>query len=329
MKTTGSSIQGIAALVLAMFIFSLQDIAVKWIGGDYPVLEIVVFRSLIALPCTFLFLRYEGIRGLPTTQQYGLEYLRGFFLFMSFTTYMMGLAALPLADVAAIRNSGPLMITLLSVVWLGEKVGPRRWLALIIGFIGVLLIVKPGSGTFNLGSLFVLTATLFYALSVMVTRKLQTTDSSATMAYYSSLVYLVVAFILAPLAGVVGEIPDAHPSIAFLFRGWTMPTLLDWVIMCGLGLVWAGGMYFVARAYSLAQASVVAPFEYAPLLFNVMWGFVLWREVPTWMTWVGALLTLLSGIYIYYRERNQPPGLNMPIIKEKTLERRKPWNTLD
>ena len=329
MKTTSNSIQGIAALVLAIFIFSLQDIAVKWIGGDYPVLEIVVFRSLIALPCTFLFLRYEGIQGLPTTQQSGLEYLRGFFLFMSFTTYMMGLAALPLADVAAIRNSGPLMITLLSVVWLGEKVGPRRWLALIIGFIGVLLIVKPGSGTFNLGSLFVLTATLFYALSVMVTRKLQTTDSSATMAYYSSLVYLVVAFILAPLAGVVGEIPDAHPSIAFLFRGWTMPTLLDWVIMCGLGLVWAGGMYFVARAYSLAQASVVAPFEYAPLLFNVMWGFVLWREVPTWMTWVGALLTLLSGIYIYYRERNQPPGLNMPIIKEKPLERRKPWNTLD
>ena len=295
--------QGAISLVLAIFIFSLQDIAVKWIGGDYSVLEIVLFRSLIALPCTFFFLRYEGIRGLPTTQRAGLEYIRGFFLFLSFTTYMLGLAALPLADIAAIRNSGPLMITLLSVVWLGEKVGLRRWIALIVGFIGVLFIVQPGSATFNLGSLFALAATLFYALSVMITRKLQTTDRSATMAYYSSLVYLVISLILAPLAGVVGEMPDAHPSIAFLFRAWSRPTLLDWGIMSGLGLVWAGGMYFVARAYSLAPASVVAPFEYAPLLINMMWGFFLWGEIPTLTTLAGAFLTLLSGIYILYRER--------------------------
>jgi drug/metabolite transporter (DMT)-like permease len=314
MNKVSSNIQGAAALSLAMLILSLQDIAIKWIGGDYPVLEIVVFRSLIALPCTFLFLHYEGRRGLPTTQQPRLEYIRGFFLFLSFTTYMMGLAALPLADIAAIRNSAPLMITFLSVVWLGEKVGPRRWIALFVGFIGVLLIVRPGSAAFNLGSIFALIATLFYALSVIVTRKLQTTDSSATMAYYSSLVYLVIAFILAPLASVAGEIPDAHPSIAFLFRTWITPTLLDWVIMSGLGLVWAGGMYFIARAYSVAQASVVAPFEYTPLLFNVMWGFIIWREVPTLITLVGALLTLLSGMYVLHRERKEQPRLNKPLM---------------
>src|SRR5512145_2449948 len=118
MTKNSSNLRGVASLVLAMLIFSLQDIAVKWIGGDYPVLEIVVFRSLIALPCTFIFLRYEGIRSLPGTKQPALEYIRGFFLFLSFTTYMMGVAALPLADVAAIRNAGPLLITLLSVLWL-------------------------------------------------------------------------------------------------------------------------------------------------------------------------------------------------------------------
>ena len=316
MQSTNKNIRGAASLVLAMLIFSLQDIAVKWIGGDYSVLEIVVFRSLIALPCTFFFLHYEGRRGLPTTQQPRLEYIRGFFLFLSFTTYMMALPALPLADVAAIRNSAPLIITFLSVVWLGEKVGPRRWLILLVGFLGVLLIVKPGSGTFNLGSIFALVAAFFYALSVMITRKLQRTDSSATMAYYSSLAYLVVSFILAPLAVVVGEIPNAHPSIAFLLRAWTMPTLLDWVIMSGLGLVWAAGMYFVARAYSLAQASVVAPFEYAPLFFNAIWGFVIWREIPPLTTWIGALLTLFSGMYILYREQKERPT-------EATLSREK------
>ena len=303
MTKWNANIWGAVSLLSAMVIFSLQDIAVKWIGGNYPVLEIVVFRSLVALPCTFFFLRYEGIRGLPTTRRSGLEYLRGFFLFLSFTTYMMGLAALPLADIAAIRNSGPLMITLLSVIWLGEKVDLRRWIALFIGFLGVLFIVKPGSTTFNLGSVFALAATIFYALNVMLTRKLQTTDSSATMAYYSSLVYLVLSFILAPLASLVGDVPGAHPSIAFLFHHWSMPTLLDLVIMFGLGLVWAGGMYFVARAYSLAPASVVAPFEYAPLLINIMWGFFLWREIPTLTTLAGASLTVLSGIYILYRER--------------------------
>jgi drug/metabolite transporter (DMT)-like permease len=303
MTKTSSNVKGVSFLVLATLIFSTQNIAVKWIGGDYSVLEIVTFRSLIALPITLLFYRYEGGRGLPTTQRHKLEYVRGFFLFLSYTTHFMGLAALALADVESIRYSAPLMITFLSVVILGEKVGPRRWLALIVGFMGVLLIVKPGSTTFNMGSIFILTSVFFYALNVMLTRKLQTTDSSATMAYYSSIVYLVAAFILAPLAIVFGEIPDAHPSIAFLLRAWTVPTLLDWVVMSGLGLVWAAGMYCMARAYSLAQASVVAPFEYVSLPINMMWGFVIWQEIPTLMTVAGAFLTLSSGLYVLYRER--------------------------
>ena len=307
MKKISSNVQGIWFLVLAMFVFSLQDIAIKWIGGDYPVLEIVIFRNLVALPCTLLLFRLEGRRGLPTTQRHKLEYVRGFLLFLSFTTYMMGLTALPLADVAAIRNSAPLFITFLSVVMLGETVGPRRWLALLVGFLGVLLIIRPGAASFNLGSIFVLLATLFYAFNVMITRRLRTTDSSATMAYYSTLVYLIAAFVLAPLAIFVGEVPDAHPSIAFLFRPWAMPTLLDLGIMAGLGLIWAVGMYLIARAYSLAQASVAAPFEYVALLFSVMWGLLIWGEIPTWATWAGALLTIGSGLYILYRERRERP----------------------
>jgi len=304
MTKTSSNVTGVSFLMLSALIFSLQNIAVKWIGGDYSILEIVTFRSLIALPFTLLFYRYEGKRGLPTTQRHTLEYVRGAFLFLSYTTHFMGLAALPLADVESIRFSAPLMITFLSVVMLGEKVGPRRWLALIVGFVGVLFIVRPGSVTFNLGSIFILISVLFYALNVMLTRRLQTTDSSATMAYYSSLVYLVAAFVLAPLPAIVGGIPDAHPSIAFLLRAWTMPTFLDWIIMSGLGLVWAGGMYCMARAYSAAQASVVAPFEYVSLPINIMWGFVIWQEIPTLMTLAGAFLTLSSGMYILYRERN-------------------------
>jgi drug/metabolite transporter (DMT)-like permease len=170
---------------------------------------------------------------------------------------------------------------------------------------GVLLIVRPGLASFNLGSIFILISVLFYALATMLTRKLQTTDSSATMAYYSSLVYLIATIILAPLVILVGEFPDAHPSVAFLFRTWTMPSLLDWIVMSGLGLVWAGGMYFIARAYSVALASVVAPFEYAALPINVMWGFIIWQELPGLATWTGAFLSLLSGAYILYRDQKE------------------------
>jgi drug/metabolite transporter (DMT)-like permease len=249
----------------------------------------------------------EGGSGRPTTQRHKLEYVRGFFYFLSFTTFMMGVAALPLAELAAIRNSAPLMITLLSVVWLREKVDLRHWLALVVGFAGVLLIVQPGSATFNLGSIFALIAMLFYAVNAMLTRKLRSSDSSATMAYYSSLVYLAAAIVLAPLPAAVGEMPDAHPSIAFLFRAWAMPGLLDWGIMSGLGLVWAVGMYFIARAYSTAQASVVAPFEYVALPIGAILGFLFWREVPTLATWIGAFLTIGSGLYILYHERRVQP----------------------
>jgi drug/metabolite transporter (DMT)-like permease len=308
LKTSSNNVWGVGFLVLGQLIFSLQDISVKWIGGNYPILEIVIFRSFVAMPFTLLFFRLEGQQGLPRTKRHRLEYVRGLFFFLSYTTHFMGLAALPLADIASIRFSAPLMITLLSVAFLAERVKPLHWLALLVGFMGVLLIVRPGSANFNIGSLFILLSTLFYALAAIITRQLRTTDSSATMAYYSSLVYLVASFIFVPLSLFIGEIPNAHPSIAFLFRAWSTPSLLDLIVMSGLGLVWAGGMYFMARAYSSTPASVVAPFEYASLPINVMWGFVLWSQLPTLTTWLGALLTLLSGLYILYQGRQERPA---------------------
>jgi drug/metabolite transporter (DMT)-like permease len=316
---TSSNVRGILFLLLSILINSLQSVAVKWIGGNYSVLEIVTFRSLVALPLTLLFFRLEGRRGLPTTKQYKLESVRGGFLFLSYTTYMMGLAALPLADVESIRFSGPLMITILSVLMLSEKVRLRRWLALIVGFMGVLLIVRPGSANFNAGTVFILISVLFYALNAIFTRRLQGTDSSATMAYFSTWVYLGAVLIVSPLAAALGEIPGAHPSIAFLFHAWTLPTVLDLSIMCGLGFIWAAWMYFMTRAYSVAQASVVAPFEYASLPINIMWGFIIWHELPTLMTVAGALLTLSSGMYILYQERQEGPIVDRSAMESAGL----------
>lgn len=299
----GAGVRGVAFLVLGLFVFSLQDIVVKFIGGNYPVLEIVIFRSLVAIPLTLVLYRMEGGRGLPQTQQHRIEFARGLFYFLSYTTHFMGLAALPLAEIAAIRFSGPLIITVLSVWLLSEKVGLPRWLALIVGFGGVLLVVRPGVDSFNIGSLFIVVSVIFYALAVLLTRKLQSTDSSATMSYYSSLVYVVATMVLVPVVWWIGDIPDAHPSVAFLLRPWVMPTLPDVLLMAGLGVIWAAGMYVVARAYSEAPASVIAPFEYTALPISVMWGFVLWHELPTIATWLGAGLTIMSGLFMLFYDQ--------------------------
>ena len=306
MKTMNKNILGVGSIVLSILIFSLQDIAVKGMGGSYPVLEIVIFRTVIAIPVTLLFFRMEGGKGRPATKQHKLEYLRGLFYFLSYTTYFMGLAALPLAEIAAIKFSSPLMITLLSVILLREKVRLQRWLALIVGFIGVLIIIQPGSASFNIGSIFVLLSVLTYVFAVLITRRLQTTDSSATMSYYGSLVYMVIAIVLTPLVIAIGPIPNASPSIAFLFRSWSTPTLVDMFIMFGLGLVWAGGMFFTARAYSLTQASVVAPFEYISLPISAMWGFLIWNQFPPLATWIGAFITLVSSLYTLYQGKKEP-----------------------
>jgi drug/metabolite transporter (DMT)-like permease len=306
MKTPNKNLLGVGSLVLAILIFSLQDIAVKWMGGSYPVLEIVIFRTLVAMPATLFFFRMEGGKGLPTTKRYKLEFLRGLSYFISYTTYFMGLAALPLAEIAAIKFSTPLMITLLSVILLKEKVRFQRWLALIVGFIGVLIIVQPGSASFNIGSIFILLSVLFYVFAVLLTRQLQFTDSSATMSYFGSLVYMVIAIVLTPIVMAVGPMPNANPSIVFLFRAWSMPTLLDLLIMFGLGLVWAGGMFFTARAYSLTLASIVAPFEYVSLPISTMWGFLIWHQFPPLATWIGALITLVSSFYTLYQGKTKP-----------------------
>ncbi len=302
-ESSADTARGVGFLVLALFVISTQSIAVKGLGGNYPVLQMVIMRNIIALPFSLLFLRGEGIKGIPGTKRLGLHFIRGFFLFVSYTTYMMGLVSLPLAQIESIRFSGPIMITVFSIFLLKEKVELRRWVVLIIGFLGVILILKPGSGSFNIGAVFILISVLFYAFIVMSTRKLQTTESSGTMAFYSSLVYLLAAGVIVPITLAVGELPEANPSVAFLFVHWSLPTWRDGIIMGGLGIVWAVWTFFMAKAYSYAKASVLASFEYLALPINTLWGFLFWREIPTLSTLGGAGLILASGMFIMYLDR--------------------------
>lgn len=300
------AMRGILFLIAGVLIFSLQGIIVKTIAGKYAVLQIVIVRCIVALPCLLLIYRYsEGRRGMPRTTHYWLEFWRGFLLFIAFTTYYMGLAAIPLGDAAAIRFSAPIFVAFFSVIILGEFVGVHRWSAIIVGFLGVLLIVQPGTANFNFGSLCVLITTITYALAAIIARRLRHDDSGATMAYFSTWVYLAAAIILAPIMLGIGAEEGAHPSLNFLLRTWALPTAFDFAIICSLGVIWAVGMVCMTNAYILATSSVVAPFEYTTLPINVMWGYLLWNEIPTLTTWIGALIALGSMGYILYRTQRK------------------------
>ena len=297
-----TNLQGIFFLILGMGIFSLQNIAVRFLDTGYALMEIVLIRSLVAIPCILILFRYEGRTGLPTTNRLGLQMFRGFLLFVAYTTYFMGLAAIPLAEVAAIRFSAPFFVLALSVLLLGEHVDWQRWAAVVVGFIGVLFVVRPGTYTFDIGAVYVLITSLTYAMSSIITRWLKTTDSSATMAYYCTLTYLGCATILSPILIFVGEPSEAHPTIGFLLRSWATPTMVDFGVMVALGIIWATGMYSVARAYSLAPASVVTPFEFTVIPINIFWGYLFWAEIPVSMTIFGIVLTIMSGLFVLYRD---------------------------
>lgn len=311
-SNSNSNLKGILFLITAILFISIQSVVVKWMGDGYPVLEMVVLRNIVALPITLIFFWREGNKGFPKTRNIKRQVIRGLFLFISYTTYMMALVALPLATVESIRFSGPLIITLLSIFMLKEKVSLSRWISLAIGFLGILLIVKPsGNSELNIGVVFVFLNVIFYAFTVIITRKLQVTDSSSSMSFFSSATYLVAALILVPITTSIGEIPDAPISIGFLLHPWKIPTLTDGIIMCSLGIIWAAWAYFMTLAYSYTQASLIVSFEYLSLPISSLWGFLFWNEIPMWTTWAGAGLILVSNLYILYRDSHKKSNINL------------------
>jgi drug/metabolite transporter (DMT)-like permease len=293
---------GIAFLVVGIFVFSFQDVIVKWVSGNYPVHQIVFIRSAVALPLVLMIVWYDvGLHALAT-RRIGLQMLRGFLAFTSYTSYYLALAAMPLADVVAINYSSPLLITLLSMVLLKEKVGMRRIGAVLVGFFGILLVTRPGNGVFEPAALLALLSAVAYGCNSLVARKLGETDSGAVMAFYSTLVYLGVSIGLgAVLWNGAGE-GQTHPSLAFISRAWAVPTAFDMLLFVITGVIAAIGFYCFAQAYRMGEANVVAPFEYTGMIWAVILGYVVFAEIPEFTTTTGILLIVAAGLFVIYRE---------------------------
>ena len=294
-----SAMQSILLLLAAICIFSIQDVIIKFMSSDYAVLQIVLIRTIFTLPIMWLILHFNGGRKVLVTQNLALQLVRGLMMFLAYLFFFLALAALPFSLTLAIFFSGPLFITALSVPFLKESVGWRRWLAILVGFGGVLFIIRPNEASFNPATIFALLAAFTYAISIIMTHKMN--DSAVSMAAYTTAVYLVAAIILSPIFAAI-DFNSSHPSLLFLTKSWPTPLLKDVLLISLTSLFWGIGMLLLSSAYRETAVSLLAPFEYFSIFYGIIFGFLFWQEIPTVQMFIGISIIISSGIFIIYRE---------------------------
>ena len=294
---------GPLSALLATFFFSINDVIIKFLSGNYALHEIVLFRSVIAL--TFLLLVIVPLYGsfkVLRTQRLGMHVLRGFCVVFANTTFFLGLSVLPLADAVAVFFISPLIITAFSALFLKEHIGPRRILAVAVGMLGGLIMIQPGARVFNFALLLPLIAAVAYAALHVMTRKIGTTESAATMAVYIQIVFIFVSSCIGLTLGHGAYDSGGHSMFDFLLRGWFWPAISDWWLLAMLGLASACGGFFISQAYRISEASLIAPLEYSAMPIAVTLGILVFDEWPRSTTWLGMVLIIGAGLFVFWRE---------------------------
>jgi len=277
------TMRGIASMLLCVLIFGIMDALVKLAAEHHPTGQIIFFRNFFAFLPLYFFIRRAGVRAVLRTRYVTQHVVRSITGASSMALTFLAFALMPLADAVAIGLSAPIFLTALSVPLLGERVGWRRWSAVGVGFIGILVITRPGSGVFGLVALLPLGSAVLYAVAMIQIRKVATREPAATMAFYFTL-----------CAALLGA--------ASLPWQWVTPSPIMWVCLISIGILGGLAQMALTEAYRRAPVSVVAPFEYSALLVAAVLGFTIWGQIPDPFVWLGAGIVVASGLYILRRE---------------------------
>ena len=278
---------GIGLVSLCYVLFSLLDGSAKWLVGSMPVIMVVWLRFAIhtVLAGAVLF----PLRGMALVRTSHLRWhlVRGL-MFMTMTGInFWALQYLQLTITSSIFFTVPLIIAVLGAPLLGEKLDAGRWTAIIVGFVGVLVIVRPGSADFHPAMLGSVLNAVLYAMFMLMTRRLAAYDSPETIQYLPAVVATIG---LAPFAIAAWEVPD---------------TVLEWTVACLMGVLGATGHYLLALAHRYAPSTVIAPFLYQQVFYMALFGYLVFGDVPGAAVWVGATIVILSGLYLFHRERQR------------------------
>ena len=284
-RASARPMRAVWAMLFAVGVFSLMDAGLKQLTTHYPPLQVAALRGAASLPFVLGWaLATVGVRPLLRVR-WSLHLLRGGLGITMMVSFVYAIGSLPLSTAYSIFFVAPLLITALSVPMLGEKVGPRRWTAIALGLVGVLVLLRPsGEGMLSLAALAVLVAALMYAVSAITVRVLARTDSTQSMMVWLMAMIAVGAGLLA--------IP-----------GWVPLRAADGWLILGVGVAGALGQYAITEAFRRGEASLIAPLEYSALVWGVLLDASLWGVLPDAVTWLGAAIIVASGLYLLRRER--------------------------
>jgi drug/metabolite transporter (DMT)-like permease len=272
----------IGFMLMSGVLFSVMDVLSKRLAATYDPIEVAWGRYLAIL--ALLALPVARVPRAMITTRPALQLVRGLCILGAGLFFIAGLAQLALADATAIAFASPLLVTAMSIPLLGERVGPRRWSAVALGFVGVLIVIRPGTGAVGPAALLPLASAACWAMSLVVTRSMAHRDQPLTTLLYSTAVGLIATSVALPFV-------------------WRAVPLTDCVVMAIMGALNAGGQYLLIAGLRRGTASLLAPFSYSQMLWSILFGFWVFGSVPTVWTWCGALVIIGSGLYIAHRER--------------------------
>jgi drug/metabolite transporter (DMT)-like permease len=278
-----SSVGGIGLMLAGIAIFSVNDALGKWLLADYSVGELLLIRSAAALVLLAPFARKTGLAAFTEAPRPALQIVRVVMSSFEVAMFFWAVSYLPLADTVTFYLAGPIYVTALSVVLLGETVGWRRWSAVLVGFAGVVLALRPSAASFTLPALIALGGSLFFSVLMVTTRMLRATKDAVLVA-----------------GPIVGTLVFGAAVAPF---GWVTPSWRDLLLLSLFGVLSIVALACVNRALKLAPASVVVPYQYTMIIWAVVLGYVVFGDAPDVLTLLGAAIIIAAGLYIFWREQ--------------------------
>ena len=281
-------------MFLSICAFSIMDVIVKW-SVDYPIGQVLFFRGFFGIVFYFFIIPRNRLHNFYVTKRAGLHFLRCFSGLVALVAIFIALRSLPLATVVSISFAAPIFTTIFSIFLLHEKVGMYRWLAVLIGFIGILVITEPGISSLNIYYIFPIIFCLGLSYVAIAIRQLSSTEPVWLISFYFSLSITLLSFLTIPY-------------------GWVMPDFKDFLILSMIGIFGGVANLWLGQSYKYSEVSLVTPLKYLALLFAIMFGYFIWNEIPTIKTLLGALLVIISTMIIFRREI-----YNKKLITSKTV----------
>jgi len=302
-----SLLQAVAIIAAGKFLFAIQDVIIKEMSGGYPVHQILAIRGLAAIPILLLLIHLRGGLGILRRHSPTPHLLRGTLMLIAFMCFYVALAGTSLTAATALFFTAPFFITLLSIPLLGERVGLRRFASIAIGFIGVLIVLRPNTDSFSYFDLLPILAAFFYAICQLMVRVAKMTEPPALMSLYASIVFVVLGSLSGIGLSFFEAVPEAKANTQFLLRSWSVPDTFDMMLLGLTGLTSALGFMCSSNAYQREKASSIAPFEYVMIVWVTLLSYLIWAELPDAMTLLGIALIVGSGIYVLHREGQVEP----------------------